>query len=241
MTPNPHRPLVSIVIPFYNDPFIDQAVASALEQTYSPIEVVVVDDGSTRYQEKLRPYMGRIHYLGKANGGTASALNYGICMSSGQYIAWLSSDDRFYPHKIARQIEYMERHRALISCTDFDLIGERNEMIKPSLAVKFPSVQDFIRALFTFCPINGCTVMMHRSLLERVGLFDESLECTQDYEYWLRVFSAGIDFHYINETLTAYRWHEAMGTRRLKDKVDLEFARVRDAYAPRLNALLQTM
>lgn len=241
MTFDRSNPLVSIVIPFYNCPFVDQAVASALGQTYSPIEVLVVDDGSTMHQEKLAPYFGRIHYLGKQNGGTASALNHGIRMSSGEYIAWLSSDDRFYPDKIARQVAYMKRHNALISCTDFDLIGVRNEVLMRSLAVKFPSVRDLVSALFTFCPINGCTIMMHRSVPERLGFFDEQLACTQDYEYWLRVFLANIDFHFINETLTAYRWHENMGTRTRKGEVDREFAMVRDRYSPHLNALLQTL
>lgn len=241
MTPNLGQPLVSVVIPFYNDPYVDQAVASVLSQTYAPLEVIVVDDGSTRYQEKLQPYMGRIHYLGKSNGGTASALNYGFRLASGKYIAWLSSDDVFYAHKIARQVEYMERHQALISCTDFDLIGPNNELMMRQLAVKFPSLQDLIRGLFTFCPINGCTVMMHRSLPQRIGWFNETLSLTQDYEYWLRVFAAGIDFHFINETLTAYRWHENMGTRMKKEQVDREFERVRDQYAPRLYALLRML
>jgi len=235
------QPLVTIVIPFYNCPFVDQAVASALQQTYSPIEIIVVDDGSSRHQEKLDPFRSRIHYIGKGNGGTASALNHGIRMASGEYIAWLSSDDVFYPHKVARQVQYMQERQALISCTDFDLIGPDNGLMMPALAVKFPSLRAFISAMFTFCPINGCTVMMHRSLPDRIGFFDESLSCTQDYEYWLRVFLAGIDFHFINETLTAYRWHEGMGSRQRKDLVDWEFARVRDRYAPAINALLQTI
>lgn len=241
MTSQAETPLVSIVIPFYNCEFVDQAVASALSQTYSPIEVIVVDDGSTKHQERLAPYMRRIHYLGKANGGTASALNHGIRMASGEYIAWLSSDDRFYPHKIARQVAYMKQHQALISCTDFDLIGAHNELLKSSLAVKFPSVKEFVRAMFTFCPINGCTIMMHRSLPLRLGPFNEGLTCTQDYEYWLRVFIAGIDFHFFNETLTAYRWHEAMGSRQRKDTVDAEFNFVRDQYAPYLNKMLERL
>jgi len=241
MTSDIARPLVSIIIPFYNDPYIDQSVASALSQTYSPIEVIVVDDGSTRHQEKLGPYMGRIRYVGKANGGTASALNYGIRIAMGKYIAWLSSDDIFYAHKIDRQVEYMEQHQALISCTDFNLIGANNELMMTSLAVKFASVQDFIRGMTTFCPVNGCTVMMHRSLPQRIGWFNEALECTQDYDYWTRVFLARIDFHYINEPLTAYRWHDGMGTLRLREKAEREFAGIRDHYAPQLHALLQTM
>lgn len=129
----------------------------------------------------------------------------------------------------------------MISCTDFDLIGMHNEVLMRSLAVKFSSVKELVRALFTFCPINGCTIMMHRSVPERLGLFNEGLVCTQDYEYWLRIFLAHIDFHYINETLTAYRWHEGMGTRKRKELADREFAWVRDQYSPHMQALLQIL
>ncbi|GJM76095.1 hypothetical protein HMSSN036_83110 [Paenibacillus macerans] len=94
-------PTVSVIIPFYNCPYVEQAVQSALNQTYRPLEVIVVDDGSTSHAERLAPYRPHIHYLGKANGGTASALNHGIRHASGEYIAWLSSDDVFIRTKSA--------------------------------------------------------------------------------------------------------------------------------------------
>src|SRR5689334_17046366 len=100
-------PLVTIVIPFYNCAYIDQAVQSALNQTYKPLEIIVVDDGSTRHADRLTPYLPYISYMGKANGGTATALNHGIRNASGEYIAWLSSDDLFYPDKIAHQVAFM--------------------------------------------------------------------------------------------------------------------------------------
>ncbi|MEK0317801.1 glycosyltransferase [Cohnella sp. 56] len=231
-------PLVSIIIPFYNDGYVNQAVASALAQTYPHIEVIVVDDGSTANQHLLDPYRSRIHYIGKANGGTASALNYGIRMATGEYIAWLSSDDIFYPHKVAGQLGHMLSRGALISSTDFDLIGAHGELLKPQLAVKFASAADFLRALHTFCPINGCTVMMHRSVIGRIGWFDESLRYTQDYDYWLRVILSGIDFHFVNSPLTAYRWHDKSGTSRYLDQVNAEFGIVHGRYVHGLNGLI---
>ena len=71
-------PSVTVVIPFYNCPYIHLAVSSALSQTYKNVEVIVVDDGSTKHQHLLEPFMKRIVYLQKTNGGTATALNYGM-------------------------------------------------------------------------------------------------------------------------------------------------------------------
>jgi glycosyltransferase involved in cell wall biosynthesis len=241
MTKNSTLPLVSVVIPFYNCPYIDQAVSSVLSQTYPNFEVIVMDDGSTLHQEKLNPFRSRIHYLGKANGGTGSALNYAMRMASGEYIAWLSSDDLMSPLRIATQLSYMQEHKALISCTDFHLINANNEIMMWSLAVKFPSAKQFIESLLTFCPINGSTVMMHRSVPEQIGWFNESLACTQDYEYWIRVHLARIDFHYINETLTLYRWHEGMGTVQKKQTVDHEFNLVRSRYGSQMQSLLVSL
>ncbi|BBI35002.1 glycosyltransferase family 2 protein [Cohnella abietis] len=234
-------PLVSVIIPFYNCPFIDQSIASVLNQTYPNTEIVVVDDGSTLHQNKLENFRSRIHYFGKANGGTGSALNYGLRVASGDYFVWLSSDDLMYPQKIERQVAFMQQHKALISCTDFHLINEYSEITMRALAVKFPSLRKLIEALFTFCPINGSTVMMHRSLPSKVGYFNESLACTQDYEYWLRVHLARVDFYFINEVLTLYRWHEGMGSVQKKAVVDHEFNLVRDRYAPQMHAMLNLL
>ncbi|MFC5405481.1 glycosyltransferase family 2 protein [Cohnella soli] len=230
-------PLVSVIIPYYNCPYIDQAIASALNQTYPRVEVIVVDDGSTSHQEKLAPYRSRIHYFGKANGGTASALNYALRAATGKYFAWNSSDDLMLPNKIERQVAFMEQRTALISFTDFHLINEFGQVTMQALTVKFPSLRKFIEALLTFCPINGSTIMMHRSLKDAVGYFNEALLYTQDYEYWLRVHLKRIDFYFINEVLTLYRWHEGMGSVQKKDSADWEFNLVRNQYAPQLKAL----
>lgn len=235
------HPLVSVIVPFYNCPFVSQCLDSILTQTYAPVEIVVIDDGSTAHMEQLTPYMSRIRYIRKANGGTASALNVGILAAQGEYIAWLSSDDRMKPNKLARQVAYMRQHQALICCTDFDLIDAHNNVLHPALAAKFPSARLFIEALLHYCPINGSTIMMHRSLPPAIGLFDESLLCVQDYEYWIRVHLARVDFHYLNESLTWYRWHGGMGTQRMKERSDHEFAVVRDRYAPHLHALLSQL
>lgn len=234
-------PLASVIIPFYNCPYVDQAVASVLNQTYPNVEIIVVDDGSTRHQEKLGPFLPRIRYFGKANGGTASALNFGLRLARGEYIAWLSSDDLMVPGKIASQIAWMRRTGAPVSFTDYHLVNNANEITQRSVTVKFPTLRAFVESLLHFCPVNGSTVMMHRTVPDIVGYFTENLACTQDYEYWIRVHLSRLDFQYINEIGTLYRWHDGMGTVQQRTRVDLEFRSVRERFAPQVHALLATL
>jgi glycosyltransferase involved in cell wall biosynthesis len=234
-------PLVSIIIPFYNDPYVDQAVVSALYQTYPNIEVIVVDDGSTCNQERLNPYRSRINYLGKANGGTASALNHGMRMANGKYVTWLSSDDRFYPDKVAKQVDYMERHNAQISHTDYDVMNEHGTIVQRMAAVKFATAKSFIAAMLHGNPVNGCTVMMTKHLIQSIGWFNEHLPYTHDYELWIRVLLSRVDFHYINEPLTVYRRHSQMGTVRHFDHVLQEVQAVTNIYGGRIMSLLSQL
>ena len=102
-------PRVSIVIPVYNGAnYLAQAIDSALAQTYSNVEVVFVDDGSTdggETERVARGYGDRIRYLRKENGGVATALNAGIEVMTGEYFSWLSHDDLYLPEKVALQVQ----------------------------------------------------------------------------------------------------------------------------------------
>ncbi|MCM3339053.1 glycosyltransferase [Paenibacillus sp. MER TA 81-3] len=234
-------PLVTIIIPFYNDLFVGQALHSALQQTYPQFEIIVVDDGSTQYAERIRPYMDRVHYLGKANGGTASALNHGIKYASGEYIAWLSSDDLFYPDKLVKQLEYMMTWNAYICHTNFDNINGYSQVTQHRAAVTFPSMGEFYQSFFKFNPVNGCTVMMKRELLQYIGNFNEDLPFTHDLDLWYRAILNGFDFHFVDEPFTAYRWHGGMGTMKHGAAIIKEAAETNSRYQPLLAKFLQRM
>ncbi len=102
--------LVSVIIPTYNRAqYLPEAVESVLGQTYTNIEVIVVDDGSDDdTRERLRPYEGRIRYVYTENGGPARARNRGMKMAKGRYIAFLDSDDLYYPQKIELQARFLD-------------------------------------------------------------------------------------------------------------------------------------
>jgi len=102
---------VSIIIPTYNrEQYISQAIESALSQTLTDIEVIVVDDGSTDNTEKvIRPYKDKISYIYTDNGGVAHARNVGMKMATGDYISWLDSDDLYYPYKSELQANFLDK------------------------------------------------------------------------------------------------------------------------------------
>ncbi|BCB03440.1 glycosyl transferase family 2 [Bacillus sp. KH172YL63] len=201
---------VSIIIPFYNCPYVDRAIKSALNQTYQQVEVILVDDGSTEHFEKIKPFKDRIKYIRKANGGTASALNTGLRHATGTYFAWLSSDDMFTVGKIERQLTYMQAIRSKVSYTAFKVIDEKDKVIN-EIHSRRMTKNMFRNVLLKACPVNGCTVMAEIDLIKQAGWFDESLKYTQDYEMWCRLM-LHTRMDYLDEALVLYRVHPQMGS-----------------------------
>lgn len=115
------NPLVSVVIPFYNRvDWLCEAIESVLNQTYDNFEIIVVNDGSTeKMDDFLYKYGDKIIYRYKENGGAATARNLAMEIATGDYIAFLDSDDIWLPEKTEKQIAFMEKNGALWSHTGF--------------------------------------------------------------------------------------------------------------------------
>ena len=236
MNRNPFR--VSVVIPFYNCPYVDMAVDSVLNQSYPDIEIIVVDDGSEQYTEKLEPYKDRIIYKRQTNGGTASALNTGIRVASGAYFAWLSADDRFHPRKIERQLEVLKSTGTSFNHTAYYYINERGERFSDVICVSFPSKIELIETMMMGCPVNGSSVLLDMKILRKIGIFDEKLLYTQDYYLWLRTLPH-YEWSYIEEPLLDYRVHQGMGSVIHKDEQTKEISVVQARHTAVLAQLLR--
>jgi len=231
---------VSIIIPFYNCMYIPRAITSILNQTYKNIEIIVIDDGSTKHIDMLRQFLGSIKYFRKAtNSGTASALNAGIRQSSGDYIAWLSSDDVFTSNKIKVQLDHMKEKNAKFSFTNYVFINDKNEILASPPAPLNLNKKELLRSIMQGCPINGSTVMFSRDLIGTVGYFDESLLFANDYDYWVRAILK-YDLYYINEALTFYRLHREMGSKKHKKQIFEETQVVQKRYNSMLNDLINS-
>lgn len=231
---------VSIIIPFYNCMYIPKAITSALNQTYHNIEIIVIDDGSIKHINLLQPFLDKIKYIRKVtNSGTASALNEGLREVTGDYIAWLSSDDVFVSNKIEVQLHQMKKKNAKFSFTNYLYINDENELLaSPPTSLNLQR-KELLRLLLQGCPINGSTVMFSRELISTVGYFDEALLFANDYDYWVRSILKYDPYH-INEALTYYRLHREMGSKKHRKQIFEETHIVQKRYSLVLNELINS-
>lgn len=219
------QPKVSIVIPVYNgENYVRKAIDSALAQSYKNTEVIVVNDGSSdggKTEEIAISYGDKIRYYRKENGGVASALNFGIRAMVGEYFSWLSHDDIYYPHKLEKQIGYLKgNEKNVILYSDYDIIDEKSRFIG-SEKNSHINKENIFYDLMTKWPVHGCTTLIPKHFFDRIGLFDERLKTTQDYDMWFRM-SEKFKFVHLDEVLIASRVHPNQGTRSMQDVVQKE-------------------
>lgn len=183
-------PLVSAVIPVYNgSDYLREAIDSVLSQTYSNIEILVIDDGSTDDTwDIIQSYGDKVRGFHKENGGVSSALNLGIKNMKGEWFAWLSHDDLWLPENIERKVEFILKNPgAGIYYGGYSYINTKYEIIYGNNGCWYPRGKDLCKMLRGGNYIHGITALIHKDCFRKVGLFDEKLRCTQDYEMWFRI------------------------------------------------------
>lgn len=183
--------LVSAVIPTFNyGHFVCAAVDSVLAQTYRPVEVIVVDDGSTDdTSERLRPYGDRIRYVYQRNQGLSAARNTGIAHARGAYVAFLDSDDIWHPQKLAVQMRYAAAHPEVGVIGTDRVAGTDPILPVVDLGAPAPTRPVSLDALVVkvdFCPSS---VVVRRDCLDAVGPFDTELRSAEDRDMWIRIAS----------------------------------------------------
>lgn len=211
------QPLVSIVIPVYNGAdYVGEAIESALLQTYTKVEILVVNDGSKDEGATAaiaRSYGDRIRYFEKPNGGVATALNYGIERMNGEYFSWLSHDDLYLPSKLSRQVDLLETlvDREVVLYSDYQLIDERSRVTS---VVRLDHEMLAAKPLYSVLrgSIHGCSTLVPRSAFEKFGVFNPELATTQDYALWFDL-ARQLPFLHIPEPLICSRWHPAQGSK----------------------------
>ena len=203
-----HMKSVSVIIPSYNRAhLLPRCLNSVISQNYAPFEIIVVDDGSTDTTRSLaqRDYAG-IKLISQTNKGVSAARNAGIRAAKGDWLAFLDSDDTWSPGKLGRQLQLIEKSPGS-NVVHTDEIWIRNGVrINPQRKHRKYGGSIFKYCL-PLCVISPSSVIIHRSVFEQVGLFDETLPACEDYDLWLRI-CARMPVLFIHEPLiTKYGGH----------------------------------
>lgn len=201
-------PLVTAIIPAYNaEAFVVEAIDSALSQTHRPLEVVVVNDGSTDQTPRLlEGYGDQIQVVHQANAGLASARNAGAQAARGDWLAFLDADDLWLPEKIERQVALTSPDVGLIY-TDRYNWGDRGDLPEVHGAMQaYPEGDIFVALLLGGNFLTASSAMIRRGAFQELGGFSTEVPSVEDYDLWLR-FAASGQVRVVREPLVRYRFH----------------------------------
>ena len=195
-------PLVSCIIPVYNgERFLGAAVDSVLAQTRQPVEIIIVDDGSTDGTPALvARYGDRVRSIRQENAGPAAARNAGLALATGAVIGFLDADDLWLPGKLAVQMTELTRSPETMIC----LAGMMNfrESAAGGPVAEAPGG--------SFSP---CTMLVRAAVFRQIGGFDPGLRAGEDTEWFCRVMMGGIRYTVLPDVLVRRRLHDRNLTR----------------------------
>jgi glycosyltransferase involved in cell wall biosynthesis len=217
---------VSVIIPTYEcERYISLAIDSVLAQTFKDYEIIIIDDGSTdNTQNELKKYsmMNNIKIIRQSNQGPSAARNCGIKMSSGKFIAFLDADDIWLPKKLEMQITFLRNNPLvhLVYCNAY-IFKENFTWGKTHFNFSHPASGKVLNQLFLLNFIPLLTVVIRRSILNTVGLFDETVIASEDYDLWLRICQT-TTIAFINEPLAKYRVSSGQATKQRIKMVENE-------------------
>ena len=241
-----NNPLVSIIIPVYNGSnFLENAIRCALDQDYSNLEIIVVNDGSNdngKTEKIARSFGDKIRYYYKENGGVSSALNYGISVMRGDYFSWLSHDDSYSSSKISDAIDILNSQKKIgtrcVAFTDGYFISSSGKCIRKFKQFfkhsGYYSGLEVIKAMTSKGTLNGCCMTIPRSAFEEIGYFDESLRYSQDALMWYRLFLSGYGLVVDHKENVMYRLHDKQTSQLRRDLYEHDSQIIAKELAPLL-------
>ena len=220
------KPLVSIVTPSFNQaPFLEQTLLSVLEQNYPRVEYIVIDGGSTdgsveiikKYEDKLA------HWVSEKDSGQAEAINKGLAHATGDIVAWINSDDFYFPSAISSAAVMFETY------PDVGMVyGDTVAVDENGEAIHFPKYAQWdLQDLLTFNIIGQPAVFMRRDVLLKAGFLDPSFHYLLDHQLWIRMASHA-PMIYVPERWAAGRFHESAKNVAQAEKFGQEAFRILD-------------
>lgn len=218
------KPRVSVIIPTYNRAaWLQEAVNSVANQTFSDVELIIADDGSDDDTRQIVSHFSHpVRYLRLAHSGRPAVVrNRALEAAAGDLVAFLDDDDLWAPQKLEEQVAIFEQRPdlAFIYC-DARAMSETGQLSPSLLSPEQKRPERLFDALLTSCFIYPSTVMAHRGRLLEAGGFDESLPIVEDYDLWLRLAHRGqIDF-LSRPAVTVRRHDEGISARRKRQTAE---------------------
>jgi glycosyltransferase involved in cell wall biosynthesis len=218
-------PTVSIITPSYNQAqFIEETIQSVLAQDYPGIEYIIVDGGSTDGSlEIIQKYASRLAWwISEKDHGHADALNKGFAHARGDILAWLNSDDTYYPGAVSEAVAYLQEHPEVgMVYGDADLTDHSGRVIG-----RFASRQtDYLRLLRGSVHIPQATTFFRAALWRQIGPLDLSLFFAFDYNFWVQLSKVS-RLQYLPRLWATFRLHDEGKSVRFDDRCYPDMLRV---------------
>ena len=218
-----NKPLVSVVMATYNEPpeIIGQAIESVLNQTYTNLELIIVDDSTDKETiSAIAGYLSdsRVVYEHPEEKlGFVPALNRGLSLSKGEYIARMDGDDICFKDRLEKQITFLENNKKIaLTGGQIEIIDSKGNLISKR---GYPTSK---AGLFIFScirsPFAHSTVVMRRDIIDAGFKYDESLPASEDIDLWLRIMYAGYKVTNIKDTVLKFRVSDDFAEKRSGDK-----------------------
>lgn len=202
--------LVSVVIPVYNMAHcVAEAIESVFDQSFSDLEVIIADDGSTDNLAKaIQKFGDQVRVIRQENRGPSVARNSGIRAAQGEYIAFLDADDIWKPEKLEKQIAAMQLSEdiGLVTCGYKKVHALSGDTIETMVRENYPDRAALLEALSLaqILPASASGALLRRECFDEAGLFDESLRVAEDWDMWLRV-AKRFEVRFVEEPLVILR------------------------------------
>ena len=202
-----NQPDISVIIPTYNRAHIlPRALDSVLAQTQLPIEIIVVNDGSTDGTKSVLSNYPGLKIMYQQHSGVSAARNIGLEHTNREWIAFLDSDDEWLPEKLKQQWAAICNDDKLICHTE-EIWIRNGKRVNPMKKHQKHGSWIYKKCL-PICVISPSSVMIHQSVFNDIGVFDESLEVCEDYDLWLRICSKYSTLFIDEPLIVKYGGHE---------------------------------
>jgi glycosyltransferase involved in cell wall biosynthesis len=210
------NPFISVIIPAYNaEKYLAEAIKSILAQNYTPLEIIIVDDGSQDNTATVAQSFGAlVRYFHQANEGAAAARNFGVQHARADWLAFLDADDLWTENKLATQVTALQADPTL------DVIfGHARNFIQPDEPAAPRVIQDILPAF------AAGAMLIHKDALMRVGGFSGTLRRGETLDFYIRVREQGLKEHLLHDLLLLRRIHtKNMGV--TNQQGDIEYVRI---------------